>query len=249
MEENTNSQIQIIQGEGEDVLKALNAKGCSFFVKPNPSQKILVSTSQLRWLTYKRENGGFCTREQEDAVRTIDFDAVDTSINHMNIKLLLYADPRDLYKNPLKKREQTGNRSNEEKERELIRDVFEKLFQCGNVDVRYLKKDEEKQLRIELRGRELFLSFSNKNNDGKQLKVHCGVSYTADNDDDPLIRYYKKVFYDDFNKAKKLTYKNGKIKYADNFIRRAWTWIKSPTGIGILLGVAGLIVGLIGFLK
>ena len=167
----------------------------------------------------------------------------------MNIKLLLYADPRDLYKNPLKKREQTGNRSNEEKERELIRDVFEKLFQCGNVDVRYLKKDEEKQLRIELRGRELFLSFSNKNNDGKQLKVHCGVSYTADNDDDPLIRYYKKVFYDDFNKAKKLTYKNGKIKYADNFIRRAWTWIKSPTGIGILLGVAGLIVGLIGFLK
>ena len=220
MEENTKSQIQVIRD-----LKGLNGEGCRFFIEANTENETIISSAILRWLTHGRNNDSFFTPEQEEAVNRITKAAEDPSINNLNIKLLLY-------ENPMKA---TGDVSH-----------IKTLLQCGDsVKVRYLRRHKDQQLRIAQCGHKMYLSMSNS----QRLKVDRGIVYTADSENDPLINYFHDTFYNDFNKAKELTYKNGKIRYADNFIRRAWTWIKSPTGIGILLGVAGLIVGLIGFLK
>lgn len=220
MTNNTNSQIQIIRD-----LKDLNREGCRFFVEANTEKETIISSAILRWLTHGRNNDSFFTPEQEEAVNRITKAAEDPSINNLNIKLLLY-------ENPMKAKGDVSH--------------IKTLLQCGDsVKVRYLRRHKDQQLRIAQCGHKMYLSMSNS----QRLKVDRGIVYTADSENDPLINYFHDTFYNDFNRAKPLTYKKGKIRYADNFIRRAWTWIKSPTGIGILLGVAGLIVGLIGFLK
>lgn len=250
MEENTNSQIQVIWGNSPEELEALNAKGCSFFIDPKQSEEIFVSTSQLRWLTHEREYGGYFTTEQKRALETIEADVKDTSTPLMHIKLLLYSDPRNLYKKPRIKNEQKDNWLIEEKRRELVRDVIEKLLLCGDVDVRYLEKDEKDQLRIELRDKELFLSFSSKDkNNGKQKKVHCGVVYTADNNNDPLISYYRELFKKDFDRARKMRFDGKKIvsdeKRKDQFKR----WVKANWSTAILPSlIVSAIFFILGFL-
>lgn len=222
MEENTNSQIQIIRD-----LKDLNREGCRFFIEANPKSKTIISSAILRWLTHRDEDEKekYFTPEQEEAVNKINNAVKHPSVNNLNIEILLY-------ENPMKAKGDVSH--------------IKTLLQCGDsVKVRYLRRHKDQQLRIAQCGHKMYLSMSNS----QRLKVDRGIVYTADSENDPLIDYFHDTFENDFNRAKPLTYKNGKIRYADNFIRRAWTWIMSPTGIGILLGVAGLIVGLIGFLK
>lgn len=250
MEENTNSQIQIILGNDADTVKTLNSIGCSFFVKATAYPETIISSSQLRWLTHGRQDGEFGSENQKKAIEKIIEDAEDTSRRMMNMRILLFTNPLDLYKKPQKKQKaksKQGGGQKEEEEKIMIRETIEKLLQCEDIDIRYLKRDEDEQLRIEQHKRELFLSFSSKKtNNHKQMKVHCGVTYTADNDNDPLINYYKKAFDKDFKRAKKLTYKNGKIRYANNLVSRAWKWMMSEAGLGITLGWLSLIVGVCG---
>lgn len=220
MTNNTNGQIQIIRD-----LTDLNREGCRFFIEANPKSKTIISSAILRWLTHGRNNDSFFTPEQKDAVDKINNAVKHPYVNNLNIDILLY-------ENPMKAKGDVSH--------------IKTLLQCGDgVKVRYLRRHEDQQLRIAQCGHKMYLSMSNC----QRLKVDRGIVYTADSENDPLIDYFHDTFYNDFNRAKPLTYKNGKIRYADNFVSRAWTWIKSPTGIGILLGVAGLIVGLIGFLK
>ena len=215
MADNTNSQIQIIRD-----LEGLNREGCRFFVDANTANETIISSAILRWLTHGRSGDTFFTDEQGKAVDRITKAAEDPSINNLNIKLLLY-------ENPMKAKGDVSH--------------IKTLLQCGDgVKVRYLRRHKDQQLRIAQCGHKMYLSMSNS----QRLKVDRGIVYTADSENDPLIDYFHDTFYNDFNRAKPLTYKNGKIRYADNFVSRAWTWIKSDRGIGII----GLIVGLIGLL-
>lgn len=214
--ENTHAnQIHIVRGN-----KELNSAGCQFFADASTEHETLVSSASLRWLTHGRTEKGFFTPEQEKAIETIDSAPKDKTTNTLNIKILLY-------ENPIKAKPSDVKH-------------IANLLQYGGVDMRYLKKHKDQQLRIAQQGHKLYLSLSNS----QQLKVDRGIVYTADSDNDPLVNYFRDMFFADFNKAKPLKLDGQKIAYADSMLHRGVQWIKSDRGIAII----GLLVGLIGII-
>lgn len=214
--ENTHTnQIHIVRGN-----EALNSEGCQFFVDASTKHETLVSSASLRWLTHGRKDGGYFTDAQREALDKIEAASTDLSDNTLKIKILLY-------ENPVKSKPSEVEH-------------IATLLQRGGVEMRYLNKHKDQQLRIALQGHKLFLSLS----DSQQKKVDRGIVYTTDSENDPLVAYFRDMFFADFKKAKLLKYDGKKITYADSILHRGIQWLKSDRGIAVI----GLLVGLIGII-
>ena len=215
--ENTHAnQIHIVRGN-ED----LNSAGCQFFVDASTEYETLVSSASLRWLTHGRTKDKFFTPAQENAIKKINSAYGDKTTNTLNIKILLY-------ENPIKA-----------KPSDVEHIAY--LLQCGGVEMRYLKKHKDQQLRIAQQGHKLYISLSNS----QRLKVDRGIVYTADSENDPLVTYFRDMFFADFKKAKPLKYDGKKIAYADSTIHRLVQWFNIERLIAVISLILCLIFGLL----
>lgn len=216
IEHNHANQIQIVRGN-----ESLNSEGCQFFVDASTEYETLVSSASLRWLTHGRTENTFFTPAQQEAVAKIKAAHTDRTTNTLNTKILLY-------ENPIKA-----------KPADVEHIAY--LLQCGGVEMRYLKKHKDQQLRIAQQGHKLYISLS----DSQRLKVDRGIVYTADSENDPLVAYFRGMFFADFNKAKPLKYDGKKITYVDSPILRAIKWFNIERLIAVISLILGLIFGLL----
>ena len=105
--------------------------------------------------------------------------------------------------------------------------------------LKYLHVSEDKKLRIAIQGRKLYLSLS----ENQEQKVHEGFLYQAGSNNNPLLNYFKSEFYRDFNRAKTLQLRNGRIVYADNWLVLAKEWLSLERVIAIIGVVLTFIFG------
>ena len=171
-----------------------------------------MTSTSLRWLTHGCDDNDFFTNEQKRALDKIQNNKGDTSVSKIKLKILLYDNPIKTKKN-----------------QHII-----SLLQLGGVEIRYLNSTNT--LRIALQGKKLYLSSSSDNRN----KVDKGWLYYAHRDDDFLIKHYRTLFYNEFNRAKKIVYRNERIEYADKLTKRIVSWCitsKGLTVIGIVISI------------
>lgn len=192
--------------------KDLNSEGCKFFIDANSVEETLISSTLLRWLSHRDDEDEYYTKEQEKAIKKIKsiYKYKSKTASEFRIKILLYDNPR----------------KKEERRNEHIK----MLLSCGGTEIRYLHAKEEKKLRIAIQGRKLFISLS----ENQEQKVHEGLLYQFKSDNNPLLNHFKSEFYRDFNQAKILKLKNGRIVYADNWFIRIWKWLSIERVISII---------------
>lgn len=214
--------------------KELNSEGCRFFLDADNTRETLISSSRLRWLSYGYDGTNYFTSEQQNAIKRVE-DAKEARerndlASHMLIHILLYSHPRKLRK----------LNENESK-------CIKALLQCVDVgiDVRFLIPKEEQKLRIALKGKKLFLSMS----ESQKNEVHEGILYEASCENSPLLKYFKKQFEQDFERAKPLKLVNGRIVRADNWIKRFFKWLMKEKGYKTILEIIGIIIGVLGILQ
>ena len=53
-------------------LENLNSEGCMFFIEAGSEQVTRMTSTQLRWLTHKKDNGDCFTNAQRQAIEKID---------------------------------------------------------------------------------------------------------------------------------------------------------------------------------
>ena len=207
-ENNNQERCTIIKG-----FENLNSEGCKFFVDANSKRLTLMTSTQLRWLTHRENNGDCFTDAQRQAIEKIDRIANDRNHNAptLRMRILLYADPRRL---------------NDEQSR-----YIKQLIRCGGTDVRFLETREDQRLRISIQGKKLYLSMSER----QDQEVHEGLLYVSDQENSPLIQYFTGLFENSFENAKRLRVNNnGNIVFADNFVQRFIKWINIDRWIAII---------------
>lgn len=192
--------------------KRLNSEGCRFFIDANSFEETLISSTLLRWLSHRDDEDEYYTKEQEKAIKKIKSICKykNKTASEIRIKILLYDNPR--------KKEERGNKH------------IKMLLNCGGIEIKYLHVSEDKKLRIAIQGRKLYLSLS----ENQEQKVHEGFLYQAGSDNNPLLNYFKSEFYRDFNRAKTLQLKNGRIVFADNWFVRTKEWLSLERTIAII---------------
>lgn len=220
--ENTNNNQErctIIKG-----FENLNSEGCKFFVEAGSKYETLMTSTQLRWLTHRRNNDDCFTDSQRKAIEKINLIANDRNSKApaLRMKILLYVDPRRL---------------NDEESK-----YIKQLIRCGGTDVRYLETQEDQRLRISIQGNKLYLSMSER----QDQEVHEGLLYVSEKENSPLIQYFTDLFETNFEKAKKLKVKNnGRIVFADSLVDQFKRFCKTDKAIGALWGLLGIIATIV----
>lgn len=200
--------------------KELNSEGCMFFIEAGSEQVTRMTSTQLRWLTHKKDNGDCFTNAQRQAIEKIDRIANDRNSNAptLRIKILLYADPRIL---------------NDEESK-----YIKQLIRCGGTEVYYLETREDQRLRISIQGKKLYLSMSER----QDQEVHEGILYVSEKENSPLIQYFIDLFETNLRKAKKLKVKNNeRIAFDDSLVDKFKRFCKTDKAIGTLWGILGII--------
>lgn len=205
----------------------LNSTGCNLLLQANESTLIRLTSTEMRWLTIKKENSNdYFTDEQKQVCEYIS-DMANSyggeNWEKLNVRILLYV-------NPLKKQDEH----------------MKKLIQAG-ADVRYISMINT--TKIVLLENQLFISFARS----FDKVVSTGLLYTGNIRNDPLIEYYKKLFDDAFDRARKITLNNGVLVFTDNWLKAMIKCVKMygirdwiPLVIGAVLGtILGGIVSLL----
>ena len=205
--------------------KNLNSEGCRFFIDANSVEETLISSTLLRWLSHRDDEDEYYTNEQEKAIKKIKriCKYKNKTASEIRIKILLYDNPR--------KKEEGKN------------EHIKMLLKCGGTEIRYLRTTEDKKLRIAIQGRKLYLSLS----ENQEQKVHEGFLYQAESDNNPLLNYFKSEFYREFNRAKVLKLKKGKIVYEESWFRRVWKWFSLERVISIVGIILTIFFGILAF--
>lgn len=186
-----------------------------------------MTSTKLRWLTYLNPEGTEAERIQNLAKMKIEGiqKRVDPDVPALWMRILLYI-------NPTRKRNLS----------DVERNNIKQLILCGGTDVRYLSTREDQRLRISIQGNKLYLAMS----DRQDFKVHEGFLYVSESANSPLIQYYKSVFNERFEKAKKLKVrKNGRIACADNWVIQIVKWINVDRAIAIISVITAILFGIL----
>lgn len=201
--------------------KELNEYGCRYFLETSESHVTRVTSTELRWLTVRKGDGGFFTPAQEEACSYID----DLALNYesdewdkINMKILLYIDPT-VAQHP-----------------HII-----KLLKCG-AEIRYVA--ENNTTKVLIQDNELYLTFSSS----KDKVVNSGIVYIGNKVGDPLVNHYVTEFDHKFATAKRIILKKGKIVYQERGLINVYKTIKSyetKDWLNLILGaILGALFGL-----
>lgn len=196
--------------------KELSEYGCRYFLKTSESHVTRVTSTELRWLTVRRGDGGFYTQVQEEACSYIDELALNFESDEwdkINMKILLYVNPIT------------------SQHLHII-----KLLKCG-ADIRYISEDNSTKVLIQ--DNELYLTFASS----KEKVVNSGIVYVGNKVGDPLISHYVADFDNKFAKARKLVLKDGRIVFHDRGLRNVYKTIMSYEMKDWLTLILGAILG------
>lgn len=204
----------------------LNRVGCNLILKADEFKCSLFTSVSMRWLSIREDNNSTpYTESQKKACEYLDR-IVQTmgssSWAKLNMKILLYKDPRDLRDNS----------------------HIKKLLRAG-AEIRFKKSTNK--TKIILQGNTLFLSFTR--DIGKV--VNKGLLYESSNFDDPLIEYYNELFMNEFSFARRIILDNetGEIKFGDNWMKNIFLIMKSmDTKEKVIFWGGAAISAIIGFL-
>ena len=172
---------------------AINVEGCRFFVEAKSSQPTCISSYQLRWFTYEFDDKTEQeTQEKARAIIKNEAEQNSDKTEKIDMSILLYSDPTQW------------------REKGIETKYIENLLNCQGVIVKYLDtKEDEQLLRISLSGKKLLLSTSKL----QENKVRKGFLYEAKTDGSLLLEIFEKRFNQNFEQAKKIILKDGKITF------------------------------------
>lgn len=195
----------------------LNSLGCEFFTKVHEGHITRISSTKLRWLSIRTNNGEFISSMQKNAcafLKTIAEKYGAEDWDKLNLKILLYD-------NPIKSQD----------------DHIKTLLKCG-ADIRYLQVQECSKIVIQ--DNIIYITFASS----FEKVVNSGIYYVGSKNSDPLIDYQIQQFDKKFNIAKRITLnKNLKIVNAVSIIPRLKTELSAVSMRDWIIILIGALIG------